>query len=342
MIAQVVNDTQPWWFNLLYGLLNAPLGIGALLVYGVLAGVPAYFTAVLLGPPLIARLKRASARQIAYEDAPATHQAKTGTPTMGGVLFAIVPAIALLLDHDRGTVALGALLLMCMGIGAIDDVAKIQGQRNRGLGAIAKLLLTAVAAIVFLLLAGPQSGSLVGIGSIPNWLWYALAVCAIVATTHAVNLTDGLDGLAGSVAIPPLIVLICIAGLSHEPAGVPIFGAAMAGAVLGFLTFNRYPAKLFMGDTGSLALGGVLAGIAVLDGAQVLLILIGGVFVAEALSVIAQVASFKTTGRRIFRMSPLHHHFELEGWPEQKVTKRFWVASAVLSLLGFGLIVHPG
>jgi phospho-N-acetylmuramoyl-pentapeptide-transferase len=340
MIADVLNGTQPWWFTLLYGVLNAPLGIGTLLFSCLLGGLPAYATTMLLGPPLIARLQRASAQQVAYEDAPATHQAKTGTPTMGGLLFAVVPVIALLLNHERDTLALAVLVLACMGIGAFDDLAKIRGQRNRGLGAPAKLGLTAVAAVVFLSVAGPQSGSLVGIGSIPNWVWYVLSVCAVVATTHAVNLTDGLDGLAGSVAIPPLVVLICIAGFTQQPLGVPIFGAAMLGAVLGFLNYNRYPARLFMGDTGSLALGGAIAGVAVLDGAQLLLLVIGGVFVGEALSVILQVASFKTTGRRIFRMSPLHHHFELEGWPEQRVTKRFWIASAVLSLVGFALIVR--
>ena len=341
MIADDLSGPHPWWFTFLYALLNAPLGVGGLLFAVVTAGLPAFVVVVLLGPPLIARLQRAAAQQTAYEDAPATHRAKTGTPTMGGLLFAVAPLIALLLDRSRETIALAALVFMCMGIGAIDDLAKIREGRNRGLGALSKLGLTAGAAGVFLSLAGPQSGSLVGIGSIPNWLWYVLSVCAVVATTHAVNLTDGLDGLAGGVAVPPLVVLICIAGLTQQPLGVSLFGAAMLGAVVGFLRYNQYPARLFMGDTGSLALGGALAGVAILDGAQLLLIVIGGVFVAETLSVILQVASFKLTGRRIFRMSPLHHHFELEGVPEQKVTKRFWIASLVLSLVGFALIVHP-
>jgi len=341
MIGDDFTGAQPWWFNFLYALLNAPLGIGNLLFVCVTTAVPTFLVVYLLGRPLIARLRRSAAQQTAYEDAPQTHRTKTGTPTMGGLLFAVAPLIALVLDQSRDTIALAALVYMCMGIGAIDDVAKIRGGRNRGLGALPKLGLTVVAAVIFLSLAGLQSGSLVGIGSIPNWLWYVLAICAIVGTTHAVNLTDGLDGLAGGAAIPPLVVLICIARLTLQPFGVSLFGAAMLGAVAGFLVYNRYPARLFMGDTGSLALGGALAGIAVLDGAQLLLIVIGGVFVAEALSVIVQVASFKTTGRRVFRMSPLHHHFELEGWPEERVTKRFWVASVVLSLVGFALIVRP-
>jgi phospho-N-acetylmuramoyl-pentapeptide-transferase len=175
---------------------------------------------------------------------------------------------------------------------------------------------------------------------VPTWLWYGLAVCAILATTHAVNLTDGLDGLAAGTIIPPLAVLVCAAGVVHAAFGVPVFGCAMIGAVLGFLVYNRHPARVFMGDTGSLALGGALAGIAVLSGAHILLLLIGGVFVAETLSVIIQVVSFKTTGRRVFRMSPLHHHFELAGWSETKVTTRFWLASLVLSLLGLALIAR--
>jgi phospho-N-acetylmuramoyl-pentapeptide-transferase len=228
-----------------------------------------------------------------------------------------------------------------MGIGAVDDIAKIAGQRNRGLRALPKFGLTAVAAVVFLVIAGPQTPAFFGVGLVPTWLWFALSVCVVLATTHAVNLTDGLDGLAAGTVVPPLVVIVCVAGLSRVEIGVPLFTAAIGGATLGFLLYNRYPARLFMGDTGSLALGGALAGSAILSGSQLLLLIIGGVFVAEALSVIAQVASFKMTGKRIFRMSPLHHHFELEGMPERMVTRRFVYASIALSLLGFSLMVRP-
>jgi len=160
----------------------------------------------------------------------------------------------------------------------------------------------------------------------------------VLATTHAVNLTDGLDGLAGGTVLPPLLAFTCASQLAGAPVGIPLFAGATAGTVLGFLLYNRHPARLFMGDTGSLALGAALAGVAILSGTQLFLLLIGGVFVAESLSVIIQVASFKTTRRRVFRMSPLHHHFELGGWPETVVTTRFWIASLVLSVLGLALI----
>jgi phospho-N-acetylmuramoyl-pentapeptide-transferase len=324
-----------------YGILNGPLGLGALLFCALVAALPAFAIVALLGGPLIAQLRRLEARQTAYEDAPASHGRKSGTPTMGGIVFIVALLIALLFDHGRDAVALVALTLMCMAIGAIDDVAKIQGRRNRGLGAVPKFGLTICAAVAFLAIAGPQPSYLIGVGPVPVWVWYALSVCVVAATTHAVNLTDGLDGLAGSTILPPLVVLICVAGIARAPLSIPVFAAAIGGAVVGFLIFNRHPAKVFMGDTGSLALGGALAGVTILTEAQLPLLIIGGVFVAEALSVIIQVASFKATGKRVFRMSPLHHHFELEGWPEQKVTRRFWIASAVLSLIGFSLMLRP-
>jgi phospho-N-acetylmuramoyl-pentapeptide-transferase len=330
----------PPWTVLLYPLIVLPYGLGALIVGGLLGTLPAFVACVLLGRPLIARLRRASAKQTAYEDAPETHQVKTGTPTMGGVLFGVAPLVALLLLPSRSTLALAVLMYSCMAIGAIDDLAKIRGRKNKGLRAVPKFALTGLAAIAFLLVAGPQPAVFAGIGPVAPWLWWALSVCAILATTHAVNLTDGLDGLAAGTIVPPLAVLVCVSAMVGAPLGVPLFACATIGAVLGFLVYNRHPAKLFMGDTGSLALGGALAGVAILSGAQLLLLLVGGVFVAETLSVIIQVASFKTTRRRVFRMSPLHHHFELGGWSETKVTARFWLASLILSLMGFALIAR--
>ncbi|HTJ25647.1 MAG TPA: phospho-N-acetylmuramoyl-pentapeptide-transferase [Candidatus Limnocylindria bacterium] len=298
--------------------------------------------AAVLGRPLIAALRRSSTSQTAYEDAPQTHQTKTGTPTMGGVLFALAPVVALACTPSRATLALAVLVLGCMGIGAIDDLAAIRKQKNRGLRALPKFALTGLAGIVFLLIAGqptPPGTTLLGIGAAPPWLWYLLSLCVVLATTHAVNLTDGLDGLAGGTILPPLAVLAFTALRVGVP-NVGVFASATIGAVLGFLLYNRHPARVFMGDTGSLALGAALAGGAILTGTQLLLPLIGGVFAAETLSVIIQVASYKATRRRVFRMSPLHHHFELSGWPETKVTMRFWIASFVLSLLGFALITR--
>jgi phospho-N-acetylmuramoyl-pentapeptide-transferase len=333
----------PWWFEPAHRLLFVvewPWGLGVLVLCLIVAGIPAFAIVALLGRPLIGTLRRAAARQTAYEDAPQTHQAKTGTPTMGGVLFGVAPLVALLLDPSRETFALLVAVYGCMAVGAWDDAMAIRKQKNRGLRALPKLVLTGVVAVLFLIVLGPQQTSLVGIGAVPPWLWYGLSVIVMMSTTHAVNLTDGLDGLASGTIVPPLLVLICAAAMTNASPGVALFGAAMVGAVLGFLLYNRYPARVFMGDTGSLALGGALAAAAIATRTQLLLLLIGGVFAAETLSVIIQVASYKTTRRRVFRMSPLHHHFELAGWPEIKVTSRFWLASFVLSLLGFALITR--
>jgi phospho-N-acetylmuramoyl-pentapeptide-transferase len=322
-------------------VLDLPFGLGMLIVALIAGTLPAFVVTALLGGPLIGVLRRAAARQTAYEDAPKTHQVKTGTPTMGGLLFAVAPLVALLIAPSRVTLALAVLVYACMLIGAWDDLMSIRNQKNRGLRALPKFALTGIAAILFFVVAGPQPTVFAGIGAVPWWLWYGLAFGAILATTHAVNLTDGLDGLASGTVIPPLLVLICAMGmLSTLRIDVPVFAAATLGAVLGFLLYNRHPARLFMGDTGSLALGGALSGVAILSGTVLFLPLIGGVFAAETLSVIIQVASYKTTRRRVFRMSPLHHHYELGGWPETKVTSRFWLASLLLSLLGFALITR--
>jgi phospho-N-acetylmuramoyl-pentapeptide-transferase len=299
------------------------------------------------GAGLLPLLKRVQFRQHAYEDAPQTHQKKTGTPTMGGVLFplALLPLVA---TGSPLHVALYLLVLACSAVGFIDDYLAIRRGRNMGLRARTKYLATALIAVMFLnaiaasykifprdVLFHAGTYALV----VPHWLWLLLGMLAVTGTIHAVNLTDGLDGLATGSMLPPLAVFGAI-GLT----GAPDLAAGQAallgiGACIGFLVYNRHPAKMFMGDTGSLALGALLSGIAILEGEMLLLILIGGVFVAEALSVIMQVSYFKATGgKRIFRMSPLHHHFELGGWPETKVTMRFWLASFLLSLLGWVLV----
>ena len=337
-----VGISAPWWgqFVVLF-----PGQTGFLFVPFLVCGVTAFVLAALLGRPLIVLLRNVSAKQTAYEDAPQTHQKKTGTPTMGGVLFGIAPLVAIAFLPSRDAFALAVLIYGCMAIGAIDDLAKVRGRSNRGLRALPKFALTAAVAGIFFAVGGPQTTALLGIGMVPAWFWYGLSVIVVLSTTHAVNLTDGLDGLASGTAIPPLLVLVLASYLAiehAEPRGFASLAvaAAMLGAVLGFLIYNRHPARVFMGDTGSLALGGALAGVAILTHTQLFLLLIGGVFAAETLSVIIQVASYKTTRRRVFRMSPLHHHFELAGWPETKVTSRFWLASLVLSLLGFALIVR--
>ncbi len=309
----------------------AALAFGAALVIG-----------LVLATPLIRGLRGLKLRQRAYEDAPQTHQTKTGTPTMGGLLFLIAPLVSLAFAHDPQTVALALLIAASAAIGFVDDFSAIRAGRNRGLRGRSKFLLTALAGaafLAFLLATNAVATSFLGIGPVPVWVWMLVSLAAIVATMHAVNLTDGLDGLAGGTVLPPLAVLGYLALRTGAP-HVVIAVAALLGAVLAFLAFNRYPARVFMGDTGSLALGAALAGITILTGAQLLLPLIGGVFAAETLSVILQVASYKTTKRRIFRMSPLHHHFELAGWPETTVTTRFWLASLGLSAIGLALVAR--
>jgi len=271
-----------------------------------------------IGIPLLQRLK---AQQSIREDGPQAHLAKAGTPTMGG-LFMILALVITVCIVPPYSVTLWMLLFLTLGHGALgfsDDFIKAVKRRNLGLTAKQKLLGQAILAVIFCYIS-------IAYAALPTTLWiplvditvdlgyayYALAFIIILGTTNAVNLTDGLDGLATGVSA----IAVC----------------------LGFLYFNANPAKVFMGDTGSLALGGAFAGMAIATKTELLLIVIGFVFVVEALSVILQVASFKTRGVRIFRMSPIHHHFELGGWSERKVVYVFWAVSLVMAFLGIVLL----
>jgi len=310
-----------------------------------------FLISLVLGALLLRILPQFQIRQTAYEDAPKSHRGKTGTPTMGGlaILAAMLPAWWWN-GYDPPTLALLGLIFVCAAIGLLDDYLGILKGRNRGLRARTKYLATALVATVFLRVVGEAAGVPVGTifhagGAsllVPYWFWLVLGVIAITGTVHAVNLTDGLDGLAIGTIVPPLAVLAAIAihvfPPALTPATWPLVLLLAIGGSLGFLVYNRYPAKMFMGDTGSLALGALLSGAAILSGEMLLLVLIGGVFVAEALSVIIQVAYFKLTRKRIFRMSPLHHHFELGGIAEPAVTLRFWTASALCSLVGWAIV----
>lgn len=309
--------------------------------------VTGFAIAALGGLALLPFLRRFQFRQHAYEDAPESHQRKTGTPTMGGVLFALALLPMITSFGVPFEDSLLYAILACGLIGFVDDFIGIRFGRNRGLRARTKLLLTALIAIMFLraidgsysffprdVLFHAGTYSLVA----PHWLWLLLGIVAITGSIHAVNLTDGLDGLAAGSLLPPLAVIAALGFAFVLPAASE---AALLGigACLGFLVYNRHPAKLFMGDTGSLLLGGLLACTAIITGEMLLLVLIGGVFVAEALSVLMQVTYFKLTqGKRILRMSPLHHHFELGGMSEVTVTRRFWMVSTLLSLVGFALV----
>jgi phospho-N-acetylmuramoyl-pentapeptide-transferase len=280
--------------------------------------------------PLLIRWQRArSLGQQIYEDGPKTHAAKQGTPTLGGLVFIFAALPALLFTTNSVNDAwLLALVAGAAVIGAVDDTLIIVRRRARGLIARWKLLLLGVLAVAYLWIAPHEGATLplrqhwfTGSVELAPWLWWLLSIAAIVGATNAVNLTDGLDGLAAGSAIAPLIVLT-LAALSSV-------SAAVLGASVAFLWFNRPPARIFMGDTGSLALGALLAGDAIQSGWLLLLPFVGIVFAVEAASVIIQVLSYRLTHRRVFRMSPLHHHFELSGWSERRVTSCFIAASAI-------------
>lgn len=319
-----------------------------------IAGSLALIICLILGPFLIPLLHTLKFGQNIREDGPKRHLKKAGTPTMGGIIFLVGIVAAALLSAEQPTSAemitvVGAMLGFGL-IGFIDDFIKVVMHRSLGLRAYQKLIGQIALAIgltwaaVYLL--GRGTDIIIPFTSIHlelGWFYYPFVAFIIVGITNAVNLTDGLDGLAAGTTLISALCYILIAMLGVTQGGVAIlahesdlavFAAALTGGCLGFLRFNKYPARVFMGDTGSLALGGALAGLAVLTKTEVILLLIGGVYVIEAFSVIIQVISFKTTGKRVFKMAPIHHHFELSGWNEWKVVLTFWTASLVCGILG--------
>jgi len=295
-------------------------------------------------PAFLAGMQRLGWGQKIREEGPQDHQSKAGTPTMGGGLF--IPAGLLAsfwaAHWSANLFAIWVLTLGCWLLGLTDDLTKVMRNRNLGLKARHKLFIqTTLGLAMGLFLACRMEVPGIEIpfyGFLPGLPWVLLLSWLVVSgTTNAVNLTDGQDGLAAGTVLASLSAYIVIC-LAHGHADLATAAAGMAGATLAFLWFNCFPARIFMGDTGSLGLGGMLAGLALLTGTSFWLILIGGVFVLEAVSVIMQVSYFKLTGgKRIFRMSPIHHHFCLQGRHEVQVTLRFWVASIVLALLGLYL-----
>lgn len=330
----------------------------------ILGVLTALFIAFLLGPPLIRRLGRYGCQPI-REDGPQGHFSKAGTPTMGGVLILLAVTLATLLWADPGNRQTWVVLAVTLAFGAIgfvDDYKKLVQGDSKGLSASQKLLCQTVVALLaagFLYATAKVQAETIYIvpffkqvGIDLKWGYVLLSWLVIVGTSNAVNLTDGLDGLA----ILPTVLVGGALGIFAYASGnvnfasylavpyVPgvgelvVFCGALVGAGLGFLWFNAYPAQVFMGDIGALALGAALGTLAVLVRQEIVLMVMGGVFVAEALSVILQVASFKLTGRRILRMAPLHHHFELKGWPEPRVIVRFWIITVILVLLGLATL----
>jgi phospho-N-acetylmuramoyl-pentapeptide-transferase len=331
------------------------------------AALTALLISFILGPWLIERMRRIKLGQFIREEGPKSHQQKAGTPTMGGILinFAILIPTILWADIFNPYIWIVLFVTFANGaIGFIDDYRKLAKKQNLGLTARQKF----GAQIVVATLAGLAIGYLPSIHNnystvltlpfIKNFkpdlgpLYIPFIVIIIVGASNAVNLTDGLDGLAiGStlIAAAAYAVLTYAAGNFRiadylHIAWVPqtgelaVFCGAMVGASLGFLWFNAHPADIFMGDVGSLALGGAIGCLAVMIKQEILLVLVGGLFVVEALSVIIQVISFKTTGRRVFKMSPLHHHFELSGWRETKVVVRFWIIAIIFALISLATL----
>ena len=306
--------------------------------------VTAFIVCALIGPVLIPYLHKLKFGQSIRECGPASHMKKSGTPTMGGLMM--LAALVLALCWGKFTPHVLMALVLTLGhavIGFIDDYIKVVMKRNLGLTAKQKFLLQFILAGAYVYFAETHLQNttlwvpLVNITFDIGWAYYALAFILLVGTTNAVNLTDGLDGLVSFVSVPVTLAFAFIAYMQGM-LDVSGFALGLTGACLGFLLFNRHPAQVFMGDTGSLALGGGVAALALLTHTELLLVIIGGIYVAEATSVIIQVAYFRLTGgKRFFRMAPLHHHFELGGWKEVKVVECFTIVSFLLSAVGLGL-----
>jgi len=324
-----------------------------------IAGLVAMVIAVVVGPTFIDRLRKRSIGQHIREEGPAGHAVKQGTPTMGGLLIlvaALVPALAVSLYTMPGlTIVLATL--GCASIGFTDDYLKQRRSRSLGLKGRWKMLglvlITAGVAWATTRIGYMDTEiyfPLVDVNIDLHWLYFPFLFLVIAGTSNGVNLTDGLDGLAAGTCAISLITLLAIAVIdwlrsspddvaarSHEYLDIAIVAAALIGGVIGFLWFNAFPAEVFMGDTGSMALGGAIATLAILTETEVLLVFIGGVYLVEILSVMIQVASFKRTGKRVFLMAPIHHHFEMKAWSETKIMVRFWIVGAILCAIGFAL-----
>jgi phospho-N-acetylmuramoyl-pentapeptide-transferase len=310
---------------------------------------------------LIEALTKRKIGQPIREDGPEGHATKSGTPTMGGaaiVAGAVVGYFASDISNSRIITRSGLVVMLAIAgsglVGLLDDWIKVTNARNLGLSARTKFLGLMAVAVLFAVLAVRHTGVSTTLSFTRGGVFYDLgeigwciwAILLILATTNAVNLTDGLDGLAGGAAVLAFSAFIVIGfwGFRHPfQYGVPsaldlaVIAACMTGACVGFLWWNASPAQIFMGDTGSLAIGAALAGLALMNNTSLLLGVIGALFVVETLSVMIQVASFRLFKRRVFRMAPIHHHFELRGWPETRVIIRFWILSGACTAVGLGL-----
>ncbi len=334
-------------------------------VRGIMGILTALFISLLIGPAMIRRLNYHQIGQVVRSDGPETHFSKAGTPTMGGALILVSIAFSTLLWADLSNHYVWIVLVVTLLFGAIgwvDDYRKVFEKNPKGLSARAKYFWQSVvglgaALLLYLTAVGPAETAYIvpffaDVAIDAGIVFVVISYFVIVGSSNAVNLTDGLDGLA---ILPTVMVggaLGIIAYVSghvgfSEYLKIPyivgagelvIFCGALLGAGLGFLWFNTYPAQIFMGDVGALALGAALGIVAVISRHEIVLFIMGGIFVMETVSVILQVGSFKLTGKRIFRMAPLHHHFELKGWPEPRVIVRFWIITVMLVLFGLATL----
>ena len=318
-----------------------------------IATIVAMVISIVAGPRFISFLRLREYGQQVRAEGPAGHVVKQGTPTMGGLLILFSAAVPYLILSNYSTPALTVFFCMvgCGTVGFLDDFVKLTHRRSLGLNGRWKLLLLALITGGVAYAARNLSTDLYlpGIGSIPlSYAWYPFLFLIIAGAANGVNLTDGIDGLAagtGIIAVFTFTAMTVIAFIRSGPPGsrsdtyldLSIVGAALIGATVGFLWYNAFPAEVFMGDTGSMAIGCALAGFAIMTKTEFLLLLVGGIFLIEALSVIVQVASFKYYGKRVFLMTPIHHHFEMKAWSETKIMVRFWILTAILCACGFAL-----
>jgi phospho-N-acetylmuramoyl-pentapeptide-transferase len=322
----------------------------------ILAAILGMLLAIVAGPKFIKFLRENELGQHIREEGPAGHRVKQGTPTMGGLLFIIAAAIPFLAlsDYTLPGLTVFAVMLGCAAIGFADDYTKLTRRRSLGLAGRWKLLL--LVAITFFVGWAVNERELATEVYVPGvdvevdlwWVWYLLLFLIIAGAANGVNLTDGIDGLAAGTGMIALLTFTAINIFTFIRLGqrdlprddyldMAILGGALIGAVIGFLWYNAFPAEVIMGDTGSMAIGGALAAFAIMTNTELLLLLIGGIFLIEALSVILQVISFKYWGRRIFLMAPIHHHFEMKAWSETKIMVRFWIVSAILCAAAFAV-----
>lgn len=302
----------------------------------------AFVLAIVMGPIFIPLLHRLKFGQNVRSDGPQSHLKKTGTPAMGGLIFLLVTVIVcLVFSKDKDMLLVLASTLLFGLIGFADDYVKIVKKRSLGLRAWQKIAAQLVVAILLTFVASGvnQVGTSILIPFTRKFLdlgimYMPIIIFIIIGTVNSVNLTDGLDGLAGGITVV-VMGFFSVVALVSKNEGILVFSGALIGALLGFLRFNSHPAQVFMGDTGSLALGGAVASLAVITKLPIFLVIIGAIYVAETVSVIIQVLYFKATkGKRFFKMTPLHHHFELSGWAESKVVSVFTIAAIILCLIG--------